>query len=191
MMNNWLPQKAERAEWTMLGPFILSAAEIEEAMRQEFWGRYGRGHDNTTDSRLDVVVEWREGERGQPEIAAGWSGYGVKQLPGSARDVFWLALEILEGRMNFPAGIHPDEEQSRVSEDHEVQLMIHAKSQGRPQMKSEVVEAVAKAKCKYLLLAAAIMRECSEPGMAGDIDQVRYCLAAESLRRVKGESEDE
>ena len=45
------------------------------------------------------------------------------------------------------------------------------------EMQTEVAETVAKTKCQYLQLAAAIMRECDKPGMAGDIDQVRYALA--------------
>ena len=44
------------------------------------------------------------------------------------------------------------------------------------EMQTEVAETVAKTKCQYLQLAAAIMRECDKPGMAGDIDQVRYAL---------------
>jgi len=45
------------------------------------------------------------------------------------------------------------------------------------EMQAAISKAVDKAKCQYLQLAAAIMRECDQPGMADDIDQVRYSLA--------------
>ncbi len=57
------------------------------------------------------------------------------------------------------------------------------------EMQREVAEAVAKAKCQYLQLAATIMRECDQPGMADDIDQVRYSLANRVRDSRKGDSQ--
>ena len=109
--------------WKELGPFEISATEIEEAMRQEFWDRHARVQESS--DVTEVVVEWQEGEHGQPEIAAGWPNCGVKQLPGSARDVFWLALEILQHKIDLPQGVYPDDVRSSVNEKNLVQLMVH------------------------------------------------------------------
>ena len=111
--------------WGKIGPFTISAIEIEEAMRQEFWDRHGYEGNSVP----KVVVVWQTGIYGQPEIAAGWDGAGVKQLPGSARDVFWLAFEILRGKVDLPKRAYPDDVLSSVNEENLVQLVVWAEKE--------------------------------------------------------------
>jgi len=113
--------------WGKIGPFTIPAIEIEAAMRQEFWD----GHGQLGSSITEIVIKWRKGAYGQPEIAAGWPGYGVEQLSsgGSARNVFWLAFEILRGKVVLPKRAYPDDVLSSVNEENLVQLVVWAEKE--------------------------------------------------------------
>lgn len=115
--------------WEKLGSFTVSAIEIEEAMRKEFWDRHGQPGSSVT----KIVVKWQKGKYGQPEIAAGWPGRGVGQFTGSARNVFWLAFEILRGKVDLPKRAYPDDVLSSVDEENLVKVVVW----GEKETKSE------------------------------------------------------
>ena len=118
-------------EWTIIGPYNIPAGKVEEAMRQTFKDRHGQ--PDTLDA--SIIVKWQTGERGQPEIAAGWYGGKVLQLPGSGRDVFWLAQDMLiEDSVDLPASAYPVDRNCPIAKDPLVEPYSHLDENGDVQL---------------------------------------------------------